>query len=99
MLLPSRTAKFDEAAYRELIEFQIKGGIHGIVPCGTTGESPTLSHAADQTGSENLHRPGEKARGGDGRSGSNNTAEAVELTDTPRPPGRTRPWIDHSLLQ
>jgi 4-hydroxy-tetrahydrodipicolinate synthase len=33
----------DEAKLRELIEFQISGGTHGIVPCGTTGESPALS--------------------------------------------------------
>ena len=33
----------DEAKLKELIEFQIDGGIHGIVPCGTTGESPSLS--------------------------------------------------------
>ena len=33
----------DEAKLRELIEFQIDGGTHGIVPCGTTGESPSLS--------------------------------------------------------
>jgi len=44
IVTPFKDGKFDEAAYRELIEFQIKGGIHGIVPCGTTGESATLSH-------------------------------------------------------
>ena len=33
----------DETKLKELIEFQIDGGIHGIVPCGTTGESPSLS--------------------------------------------------------
>ena len=33
----------DEAKLKELIEFQIDGGTHGIVPCGTTGESPSLS--------------------------------------------------------
>ena len=33
----------DEAKLKELIEFQIEGGTHGIVPCGTTGESPALS--------------------------------------------------------
>ena len=45
IVTPFKNGQLDEAAYRELIEFQIKGGIHGIVPCGTTGESPTLSHA------------------------------------------------------
>ncbi len=35
---------FDEEAFRDLIEFQIAKGVSGLVPCGTTGESPTLSH-------------------------------------------------------
>ena len=34
----------DESKLAELVEFQIKNGTRGIVPCGTTGESPTLSH-------------------------------------------------------
>ncbi|MGD1822777.1 MAG: 4-hydroxy-tetrahydrodipicolinate synthase [Pleomorphochaeta sp.] len=34
----------DTEAFRELIEFQIENGVSGLVPCGTTGESPTLSH-------------------------------------------------------
>ena len=34
----------DEEGLRQLIEFQIENGVHGIVPCGTTGESATLSH-------------------------------------------------------
>ena len=35
---------FDEEAMRGLVEFQIENKIDGIVPCGTTGESPTLEH-------------------------------------------------------
>ena len=34
----------DEKAYRNIIDFQIESGVDGLVPCGTTGESPTLSH-------------------------------------------------------
>jgi 4-hydroxy-tetrahydrodipicolinate synthase len=44
IVTPFREGKLDEAALRNLIEFQIGHGTHGIVPCGTTGESPTLSH-------------------------------------------------------
>ena len=44
IVTPFKDGKLDETAYRELLEFQIKGGIHGIVPCGTTGESATLTH-------------------------------------------------------
>jgi 4-hydroxy-tetrahydrodipicolinate synthase len=40
----TKDGSFDENAFRDLIEFQIKSGVSGLVPCGTTGESPTLSH-------------------------------------------------------
>jgi 4-hydroxy-tetrahydrodipicolinate synthase len=42
LITPFREGKLDEARLREQIEFQIKGGIDGLVPVGTTGESPTL---------------------------------------------------------
>ncbi|MEO0910250.1 MAG: dihydrodipicolinate synthase family protein, partial [Pseudomonadota bacterium] len=38
------TGAFDEKAFREFVEWQIEEGTHGLVPVGTTGESPTLSH-------------------------------------------------------
>ncbi|MDA3941642.1 MAG: 4-hydroxy-tetrahydrodipicolinate synthase [Spirochaetia bacterium] len=40
----TKEGTFDEEAFKDLIEFQIASGISGLVPCGTTGESPTLSH-------------------------------------------------------
>ena len=40
--------KIDESAFESLILRQIKNGVHGLVPCGTTGESPTLSHEEHQ---------------------------------------------------
>lgn len=45
IVTPFRQGAFDEQSYGELIEFQIANGTRGIVPCGTTGESATLSHA------------------------------------------------------
>lgn len=45
LITPFKDGKVDEAAYQAFIEWQIAEGIHGVVPCGTTGESPTLSHA------------------------------------------------------
>src|SRR6266567_5621669 len=42
MVTPFREGRVDEARLREQIEFQIKSGIDGLVPVGTTGESPTL---------------------------------------------------------
>jgi len=40
----TKTGALDEAAVRRLARRQIDGGVHFLVPCGTTGESPTLSH-------------------------------------------------------
>ena len=80
LVTPFRNSALDEAAYRDLIEFQITEGIHGLVPCGTTGESATLTHkehervieiCIDQTRGRVPVLAG---------AGSNNTAEAIRLT-------------------
>ena len=44
LITPMKDGKVDEAAFRKLVNWQIEQGSHGLVPCGTTGESPTLSH-------------------------------------------------------
>ena len=44
LITPFRNGGVDEKAFQSFVEWQIKEGIHGLVPCGTTGESPTLSH-------------------------------------------------------
>ena len=44
IVTPFTNGRVDEETLRELIEFHIENGTRGIVPCGTTGESPTLSH-------------------------------------------------------
>ena len=44
LITPFKDGKLDEEGYQSFIEWQISQGIHGVVPCGTTGESPTLSH-------------------------------------------------------
>ena len=44
IVTPFRNGKVDERAFCDLIEWQIANGTNGIVPCGTTGESATLSH-------------------------------------------------------
>ncbi len=80
IVTPFKNGQFDEAAYRELIEFQVKGGIHGIVPCGTTGESPTLSHAEHKRVVETCIDQVKKRVMVIAGSGSNNTAESLELT-------------------
>ena len=80
IVTPFKNGQFDEAAYRELIEFQVKGGIHGIVPCGTTGESPTLSHAEHKRVVETCIDQVKKRVVVIAGTGSNNTAESLELT-------------------
>jgi 4-hydroxy-tetrahydrodipicolinate synthase len=80
IVTPFKSGQFDEAAYRELIEFQIAGGVHGIVPCGTTGESPTLSHAEHKRVVETCIDQVKKRVVVIAGSGSNSTAESLELT-------------------
>ena len=75
-----RNGAIDEEAYRGLVDWQIKEGTHGLVPVGTTGESPTLSHAEHKRVVEICIEVA------DGRvpviagAGSNNTIEAIELS-------------------
>jgi 4-hydroxy-tetrahydrodipicolinate synthase len=80
IVTPFTDGRIDERELAGLIEFQISGGTHGIVPCGTTGESATMNH-------EEHHRVVELTiRTVAGRvpvvagSGSNSTAESIELT-------------------
>ena len=80
LVTPFRNGEFDEDAYRELIDWQIEQGIDGLVPCGTTGESATLSHEEQDTV---IRTCVEQARGRVpvlAGAGSNNTREAIELT-------------------
>jgi 4-hydroxy-tetrahydrodipicolinate synthase len=44
LVTPFRNGEVDEPAFRKLVDWQITEGSHGLVPVGTTGESPTLSH-------------------------------------------------------
>jgi 4-hydroxy-tetrahydrodipicolinate synthase len=87
LVTPLRNNSLDEAAYRELIEYQITEGVHGLVPCGTTGESATLSHeeherviaiCIEQTKGRVPVLAG---------AGSNNTSEAIRLTRFARQAG------------
>ena len=79
LVTPFREGKVDEEAYRQLIERQIQEGIDGLVPCGTTGESATLSHAEHEMV---IRICIEQAKGRVpvvAGAGSNNTREAVGL--------------------
>jgi 4-hydroxy-tetrahydrodipicolinate synthase len=80
IVTPFKNGQLDEEAYRELIEFQIQGGIHGIVSVGTTGESPTLSHAEHKRVVEICIDQTKKRVPVIAGTGSNNTAESLDLT-------------------
>jgi len=80
LITPFKDGSLDEAAFRKLVEWQIDQGTHGLVPCGTTGESPTLTHdehrrvialCIDAAGGRVPVIAG---------TGSNSTREAVALT-------------------
>lgn len=70
----------DFGTFGELIEAQIKGGVGGIVPCGTTGESPTLSHEEHKKVVEFAVQKAAKRCLVIAGTGSNSTREAIELT-------------------
>lgn len=80
LVTPFRDGALDESALISLIESQIEGGISGIVPVGTTGESPTLSHAEHRRVIEIAVKAASKRVLVIAGTGSNATSEAVELT-------------------
>jgi 4-hydroxy-tetrahydrodipicolinate synthase len=80
LITPFRDGKVDEKAFQSFVDWQIKEGTDALVPCGTTGESPTLSH-------EEHHRVVDLCiEAAKGRvpviagAGSNSTEEAISLT-------------------
>jgi len=80
LVTPFKNDRIDEEAYRALIERQIREGIHGLVPCGTTGESPTLSHAEHKRVVSICIDQVKKRVPVVAGAGSNSTAESLELT-------------------
>lgn len=87
IVTPFIDGQLDEQGLVDLIEFHIANGTHGIVPCGTTGESATMSH-------EEHHRVVElTVKTVNGRvpvmagSGSNSTSEAIDLTSNAKEAG------------
>jgi 4-hydroxy-tetrahydrodipicolinate synthase len=80
LVTPFRNGKVDEAKLRELVEFQVTHGTDGIVPCGTTGESPTLSHDEHKRVVEIVVEAARKRVKILAGTGSNSTSEAIDLT-------------------
>src|SRR5690349_5693740 len=81
LVTPFKNGSLDEAAFRALVNWQIAEGTHGLVPVGTTGESPTLSHDEHKLVVEWCI---EEAKGRVpviAGAGSNSTKEAIELAE------------------
>ena len=80
LVTPFENGGVDDAGFESFVDWQIREGTHGLVPCGTTGESPTLSHAEHERVTELCVA----AAGGRvpvlAGTGSNSTAEAISLT-------------------
>ena len=80
LITPFRRGAVDEKGFQDFVEWQIGQGTHGVVPCGTTGESPTLSHAEHKRVVELCVEAAKGRVPVIAGTGSNSTAEAIELT-------------------
>jgi len=80
IITPFKDGKIDEGAFRDLIEFQIKNGTDAIVPCGTTGESATLTYEEHGRVIELVVEIVAKRIPVIAGTGSNSTAETIMLT-------------------
>jgi 4-hydroxy-tetrahydrodipicolinate synthase len=81
IVTPFRNGKVDEKAFRDLIEFQIENGTSAIVPCGTTGESATLSMEEHNRAIDIAVEAVRKRVPVIAGTGGNSTREAIELTE------------------
>jgi 4-hydroxy-tetrahydrodipicolinate synthase len=80
MVTPFHDGRIDEDKLRELVEFHVAHGTDGLVPCGTTGESPTLTHEEHKRVIEIVIQETRGRIPVVAGTGSNSTAEAIELT-------------------
>jgi 4-hydroxy-tetrahydrodipicolinate synthase len=80
LVTPFRGGRVDEAKLRELVEFHVTHGTDGLIPCGTTGESPTLSHDEHKRVVEVVIEATRKRIPVIAGTGSNSTSEAIDLT-------------------
>ena len=87
LVTPFRNGEVDEEALRALVERQAKAGVDGVVPCGSTGESATLSHAEHRRVVEQVVEAAAGRIAVVAGTGSNSTLEAIELTRHARDAG------------
>ena len=87
LITPFKNGEVDWAAFENLVEWQIEQGSHALVPCGTTGESPTLSHDEHMVIVRKCAEVVKQRIPVIAGAGSNSTAEAIELTRAARDAG------------
>ena len=80
LITPLKNGEIDEKAFQDFVEWQIKQGSHGLVPCGTTGESPTLTHQEHERVIDLCVEAANKRVPVIAGTGSNSTDEAISLT-------------------
>lgn len=80
LITPIRGGEVDYRALADLVEAQIAGGVHGLVPCGSTGESATLSHEEHAEVVRAVIAAAKRRVPVIAGTGSNSTAEAIRLT-------------------
>jgi 4-hydroxy-tetrahydrodipicolinate synthase len=80
LVTPFRNGAVDEKALQEFVDWQVGQGTHGLVPCGTTGESPTLSHAEHDRVVELCIEAARRRVPVIAGTGSNSTEEAIRFT-------------------
>ncbi len=87
LITPFQQGEIDWKAFENLVEWQIAEGSHGLVPCGTTGESPTLSHDEHRAVIKRCIEIANKRVPVIAGTGSNSTAEAIALTQNAKKDG------------
>jgi 4-hydroxy-tetrahydrodipicolinate synthase len=80
LITPFRDGAVDEKGLQSFVEWQVDQGTHGLVPCGTTGESPTLSHAEHKRVVELTVEAAKRRVPVVAGTGSNSTEEAIDFT-------------------
>ncbi|HEX6102727.1 MAG TPA: 4-hydroxy-tetrahydrodipicolinate synthase, partial [Alphaproteobacteria bacterium] len=80
LITPFRNGAVDETAFQKFVDWQVKQGTKALVPCGTTGESPTLSHEEHMRVVDLCIEAAGRRVPVIAGTGSNSTAEAIRLT-------------------
>lgn len=93
LITPFKNGEIDWPAFNNFVEWQVEQGSHGVVPCGTTGESPTLSHDEHNAIVERCVAVVKKRVPVIAGTGSNSTKEAIDLTQHAKDAG-----VDAALI-